>query len=196
MNLLAFIVEIVKAVAWPIAALVLGLAFRSEIRSLIGKMKKGKLGPAEFEFEQAVAAIKQDAPAPIGAEKPSMSNATIEFAASEPRAAILNAWLEVQREVERLSQIPVADPGPKSVASYSLRVLHRELRNQPEYIDMYNELKQLRNQAVHDTDFRPRPESVINYIELSRRLVEVLRRLPNATPRSTGPATASAVSPS
>jgi hypothetical protein len=46
---------------------------------------------------------------------------------------------------------------------------------------MYNELKELRNQAVHDFDFNPRPESVLNYVELSKRLVNVLRALPEST---------------
>jgi hypothetical protein len=180
MDSLTFIVELVKALAWPTAALVLGLGFRSEIRELLSKMKKGKVGPAEFEFEQAVAAIKLDAPPSTGSTVP-LSEVAIELAVSEPRAAILNAWLEVQSEVDRLSQISASEFSGSNVGSVSLRVLHRELRHKPEYIDMYNDLKSLRNQAVHDITFRPRPESVLNYIELSKRLVAVLRALPSET---------------
>ena len=180
MDLLTFTVELVKALAWPVAAMVLGLGFRTEIRALLSKMKKGKVGPAEFEFEQAVAAIKHEAPLSSEPSPAPLSEAAVQLAATEPRAAILNAWLEVQSEVERLVQVPVSEPSGRYSGSVSLRVLHRELQSQPEYIDMYNDLKLLRNQAVHDIDFRPRPDSVISYIELSKRLVSVLRKLRNA----------------
>lgn len=177
MDGLTFIAEVVKALAWPVAAVVLGLLFRGEIRALLAKLKKGKVGPAEFEFEQAVAALKQEVPTPSSSPVPALSSASIELARSEPRAAILNAWLEVQAETERLVAGSPEIVARSDSGSVTLRVLHHWLKTRPEYIDMYNELKHLRNQAINEVAFNPRLDSVLNYIELSKRLVEVLGSL-------------------
>lgn len=165
-----------KALAWPIAALTLGAVFRTELRSLLSKLKKGKVGPAEFEFEQIVAALKQDSPKIQGEVDASVPPAVVQLATSDPRAAIIGAWLEVQSEVDRLvSEAPTewtrGQPG-----SVSLRVLHRVLKDRPNYIDMYNDLRQLRNQSVHEPGFAPRSESVVDYIGLSKELLNVLKK--------------------
>ena len=175
MDALTFVVEMTKALAWPIAAVTLGAVFRTELRALLGKLKKGKVGPAEFEFEQAVAAIKHEAPQATDQSGPSVTPAAVQLAATDPRAAILGSWLQVQAEVDRIvSEAPLewtrGQPG-----STSLRVLHRVLKDKPEYIDMYNDLRQLRNQAVHEASFAPRPESVVDYISLSKNLLSVLQ---------------------
>lgn len=63
----------------------------------------------------------------------------------------------------------------RGAGSVSLRVLHRLLHDQPQHIDAYNDLKSLRNQAVHDTSFAPRPSSVLEYAALARTLATALR---------------------
>lgn len=50
MDWLTFIAEIVKGVAWPMVALVALLVFRRELGALLGRLKKGKIAGAEFEF--------------------------------------------------------------------------------------------------------------------------------------------------
>jgi hypothetical protein len=174
MNLLSFIAAIVSALAWPIVALLLGFAFRAEIRALLGKMKRGKVGVAEFEFEQAIAAISQK-PNELG-EELKFSAAALRLATVEPRAAILGAWLEIQSEVERLVRSRHSDPpGSNALVPPSQQVVHQVLGNKPEYLDMYNDLRHLRSRAVHEVGFHPSPDSVLSYIELAGRLTAVLK---------------------
>lgn len=175
MDTLTFIVEMSKALAWPIAAITLGSVYRTEFRSLLTKLKKGKVGPAEFEFEQAVAALKQESPKANSDTNTSVPQATVQLASNDPRVAILGSWLPIQAEVERLVSEAPSEWTQGQRGSVSLRVLHRVLKDKPEYIDMYNNLRQLRNQAVHDTNFSPRPESVLDYIALSKDLLSVLQ---------------------
>ncbi|MFI8619265.1 hypothetical protein ACIGHN_27610 [Acidovorax sp. NPDC077693] len=53
MDLLTFISRVVDSLAWPVAAIVLGLIFRKKLLDLIPNLRKFKAGPLEAEFELA-----------------------------------------------------------------------------------------------------------------------------------------------
>jgi hypothetical protein len=95
MDLLTFTIEITKATAWPNAATVVAFMFRTELRVLLGKMKKGRVGPAEFEFEQTVAVLRGELARSDGLPTSEIEESQLLLAKTEPRTAILNAWLEV-----------------------------------------------------------------------------------------------------
>ena len=177
MDNLTFTIELLKALAWPSATIVVAAMFRSELRILIGKMKKGRVGPAEFEFEQGVAILREEIKSTDNILNNTIKDSEIILAESEPRAAILNAWLVIQNEVNRLVKEKGLKDTDAPLNSISQRILHRELYKQPEYINMYNELKGLRYQAVHEIDFNPRKESVLSYIQLANELVSVLSKI-------------------
>jgi hypothetical protein len=42
-------------------------------------------------------------------------------------------------------------------------------------IDLYNQLRRLRNEAVHARNFEPGEESTLNFIELALRLYSTIR---------------------
>ena len=58
MDTLTFIVEVLKATTWPLASVAIALIFREQLRDLLLRLRKGKVGPAEFEFEERVASLK------------------------------------------------------------------------------------------------------------------------------------------
>jgi hypothetical protein len=174
MDALTFIVELIRALAWPAATLVILVVFRAELRALARRVKKGKVGPAEFEFEEIVAALRERAGPP---ETPTIQTdpGVLNQAAEDPRAVILNAWLQVQAVVESIVAKHATPEDRRDARSVSLRVLHRLLRDKSEYIDMYNDLRTLRNRAVHDVDFSPRPSSVVEFVGLANELLAVLK---------------------
>ena len=174
MDTLTFITEIVKALAWPVAALIIAVVFRSELRGLMHRMKKGKVGPAEFEFEETVAALRVRV-GKSDAQSSAADNVLIDQANQDPRTVILHSWLEVQAVVDSIVAKHATAEDRRDPRSVSLRVLHRLLRDKPDYIDMYNDLRMLRNRAVHDVDFSPRTTSVVEYAELAKELLGVLR---------------------
>jgi hypothetical protein len=177
MDALTFIVELSKALAWPLASTGIALLFRSELRTLLGKIKKGKVGPAEFEFEQTVKVLTEEISARSQGPMEKIEDSAAYLASKDPRSAILNAWLDVQNEMRRIVAEKGLERSDLPFNSVSLRVLHRELQKQPEYINVYNELRSLRNQAVEEIDFHPRTESVLNYLKLAKELVSVLRNI-------------------
>jgi hypothetical protein len=173
MDTLTFTVEIIKAIVWPTVALVGLVAFRTELRKLLQRIRKGKVGSAEFEFEEAVASLRSRTSDDI-AETTNPPLSLVKQADLDPRSVILNSWLVIQDKVQSIVAKHGTAEDKRDPRSVSLRVLHRILKDKPDYIDMYNDLKMLRNQAVHDATFTPRPASVIDYATLSNELAAAL----------------------
>lgn len=177
MDILAFIAEIVKASAWPLAAVTLALIFRRQVQDLLTRVKKGKVGPAEFEFEQAVRALQAEAPAMLPTEsKAPVGSTEVLRAETEPRSAVLEGWLGVESALTALAQSK-----GMQVAQQDLILVAGTLEAngvlKPRFVSLYRDLRHLRNQAAHEINFTPSVESVLNYVALARRLEASIRRL-------------------
>ena len=182
MDALSFTVEIFKAAAWPVATLVVALLFRREIRTLLGRTRKGKVGPAEFEFEESVRAVATDAKGlnlPPPAAPLALPKVVVQSA--EPRAAILQAWVEVEDALNHLAyaKAPNAQALPGSTYAAIRQLAHGGVIG-PEHIALLNDLRTLRNQAVHELEFKPSAESVLAYVKLANDLIGVLQRAAEA----------------
>jgi hypothetical protein len=172
MDWLTFSVEITKALAWPLVTLAVLIAFRVEFRALLQRVRKGKVGSAEIEFEETVASLRGRLGDSV--QVSNLPSALVVQADQDPRSVILKTWLIIQSKVESIVAKHGTEDDRRDPRSVSLRVLHRILRDKPEYIDTYNDLKMLRNRAVHEVDFTPRPSSVIEYATLANELAAVL----------------------
>ncbi|MGY8590239.1 hypothetical protein L0935_18570, partial [Paracidovorax citrulli] len=53
MDWLTFISKLIDSIAWPVAAVLLGLIFRKKLAELLPLLRKVKAGPLEAEFEIA-----------------------------------------------------------------------------------------------------------------------------------------------
>lgn len=175
-----FTVEMMKALAWPFVVLAVLLLYRPEVRGLLQRVKRGKLMSAEFEFEGRVAELR-DRIGTTPTTEPAVPSDLAQQAERDPRAVILTAWLEVQAVVDHIVARHATAADARGQGSVSLRVLHRLLHDTPEHIDAYNDLKDLRNRAVHDTSFSPRPSSVVEYAALAKSLAAALRPLSAST---------------
>jgi len=174
MDNLTFIAEIVKAIAWPAAAIVIAVLFRKQLRALLERIRKGKFGPAEFEFEQEVKELAEQAPIPLPAPTPA-STPTVSLATSNPRAAILEAWLRVESSAQRLAYYNhVSSPSTPRTTTNILRSLEKSGLLTFEDVALFNDLRVLRNQAVHDSDFSPSAESAIQFVQLADTLKQRL----------------------
>jgi len=106
MDALTFVAKLFKAGAWPIAVVALALLFRTKIEELLTRLTKGKLGPAEFEFEARLREIERESTdirlPPVEVKDLSALQQRTE---SSPRAAILQAWLEVEAAIDELGKV-------------------------------------------------------------------------------------------
>lgn len=165
MDWLTFVVELVKATAWPLASLSIALIFRRQLRYLLGRVRKGKVGPAEFEFEQEVNDLA--AKIPSGDVEGGAVPPVIAMAAENPRAAILDAWISLERVLHELAE----KNGLRRVHAMAMiqSALDAGLLSRADAA-LFNDLRILRNQATHDGEFKPSTDSVIQYVFLVQGL--------------------------
>lgn len=175
MDWLTFISELIKAIAWPAVTLVIAFLFRGQIRALLARLKKGKLGPTEFEFEETVKELKQEA---VQAGLPPAAETAAFWATySDPRAVIIDAWLGVERAAFRLAErLDLLVGGGSRNIGRVIRLLQEANAIDPGQAGVLNELRVLRNQATHEVDFSPSADSVVSYVQLAKGLKEALER--------------------
>jgi len=164
MDLLTFVAEVTKAIAWPVASVVIALVFRRHLRMLMERIRKGKLGSAEFEFEMGVRYLAEMSPAaakPLGPDAyPSLA-----LASTNPRAAILESWLRLESALSKFGhgtqvqryRAGVPSAGNDSISEEDLAVIHQ--------------LRLLRNRAAHDLEFSPSVEAATWYVRLAESLI-------------------------
>ena len=184
MDGFTFIAEMTKSLAWPIAAVAITVIFRRRIGELLKTLKKGKIGSAEFEFETRMSEVAdslQDLPStPTPA-------AAVEGAATNPRGAILEAWLKIQEQAFKLATVRNLIAPGRPVAPFKViqEVANTGLLS-PRHAQALKELSQLRNRAAHSIDFSPDPDAVLNYVMLANNLADELKRLTPETSCTTG----------
>lgn len=152
MDWLTFTAEMFKAVAWPAAAVAIVLMFRPQLRTLLTRLNKGRLGSAEFEFEQALQTLAARSAAE-GTLRSTGPASSVARAAVPGRDAIEAAWSGLERTVQARAQ---ATPrlGPLAAPDMAL----------------YRQLEALHDQAMGQAQFHPSAQAVDTYVQLARGL--------------------------
>ena len=182
MDALTFLVELVKGTAWPITTLVLAILFRSEFRGLLGRLRKGKVGSAEFEFQEEVEELAKDIAEISSTPEPvTLKPESISLAASNPRAAMLTAWIEIEVALNSLAQKHgLLDAQTRRNSSNVIRALSNADLIPKAYVPGFMALRRLRNQAAHDTDFNPPEDAILGYLEIAEELKQLIVEAGNA----------------
>lgn len=184
MDWLAFIASVVKSLAWPTVALILGLVFRKGIRDIIPLLRKLKAGPIEAEFESQARVVKELA-TDIQADVPVFSQGNPRVKAppvsetmrddvtafvDEPVAAILEAWRDIDGALFALGRETgdLVDPVTSTRKVYSWATASGKLDSETLYL--LRELRDMRNKVAH-REVEPTAEATKNYLIAARALV-------------------------
>lgn len=179
MDWLTFIAAVLKALAWPLTAIAILVLLRRPLLGLIPLLRKLKWKELELEFEEKIVELKTEAalalPAPptISLTKPAASRLA-QLAEIAPRSAIIEAWIDVQHAAARA----LTKRFPNSKVSWTagqlgdLLAAHDLLDSSK--LEIYNSLRQLRNQAAHHEDFRIETRRALDYVALAEALAAFL----------------------
>jgi len=103
MDVLTFTSELVKSLSWPAATVFLVVLLRKPIIELIPLMKKLKYKELELEFSQEVSKLKAEeaeanliVPKDSESTKGEDSSRLLDLVSFSTRAAIMEAWIEVE----------------------------------------------------------------------------------------------------
>ena len=186
MDWLTFTSKAIDSLAWPVAAIVLGLVFRRKLLDVISTLRKLKAGPVEAEFELAtrqVLAGAADASSKKAASDvlQATSNESVESAAAklltaraEPTAAIIEGWSRLDGELHKLGRQTgtVVDPLQSQAKIYQeimdADVLPTETKR------LVQELRDLRNKVAH-ARVNPTPDSAQDYQVAVDRVIDLIR---------------------
>lgn len=177
MDCLTFTSKLIEFTAWPTASVLLVLLLRKEIKSLLPHVKKLKAGPVEAEFEREVTELQKETgtqptsvplPAGLTAERQML----FQLVQVNPRSAILEAWRGIEEAAARLVQekaLFVSDRDARSAFAV-IRAIGNASLLSPEDFALYHDLRALRNQAAHATEFAPTTDAALSYIGLASRM--------------------------
>jgi hypothetical protein len=174
------IVELVKALAWPVASVWLGYIFRSEISKLLSRMSHFKYKDVEAEFEKVLAEAEAEAARiPVAKSPPPLFEAMNKLeqfrriAEVSPRAAIMEAWVLVELAATE-SGLVAGSVIPRTSPRMIIDFLMKSGKLPESSLPLINRLRQLRNQAAHLPDFALTQDEAERYLELAIKSAEII----------------------
>ena len=179
MDTLTFIAKLVESIAWPFVALAVFLLLRKEIGQSILRLQRLKFKDAELEFQQKAQEIENALPKNLAGD---MAVSEIEdklkfLARMSPRLAIIEAWSHIEFALGQYASTQqwVTD-GEKVQANIAYHEVAKLAFGADEDIfKRYNDLRQLRNKAVHDNDYEPSSDNAYAFAVLATRLIGAIK---------------------
>jgi len=185
-KLIDAISKLLASIAWPVSAVLIAYFFREELRKLFERLESLKYKDAEAKFnqqlkeaEKAAEPVKQRVPE--GWEKATGRAMFTQYeqfrriAEVSPRAAILEAWIDVEVAIYAAAKKAGLEvKGPSN--SYSLARNLVSLGKIPDDIlPFFEQLRRLRNNAAHLPDFVLDESEANKYLDLSLGLANTFR---------------------
>ncbi|WP_374472180.1 hypothetical protein [Arenimonas sp.] len=192
MNWLEFIASLVSATAWPICLLVFFLLLKPEVPTLVNGLRRLKYRDLELEFEKTSKAIaeqtKEHIPAPdrpvtIAGQSGEDASRRLSYVSDfAPRSAIIEAWLLVESaaiDALRRSNAMTAksSPGPMRLRDHLVKAGFLDPKQQA----VFEQLRMLRNEAVHATDAEFSSTAVANYVDSALQMAIYLEERANTS---------------
>lgn len=184
MDCLTFISDITRSLAWPIVVVVIVWLLRHSISKLVLTLQKLKYQNLELDFAKQLesAEAKADA-AHLPPVRPNVNDQSGDrqdsylknLAKACPRAAIGESWRILENEINNtLEQKGIFLSSNRSMSPLRLA---KEKKIYPlEYSGLLNDLRAIRNQAVHGTNIDIDLASALEYINLVERFISVMQK--------------------
>jgi len=181
MDVLTFIAELTKALAWPVAVVVAVFAFRAEVVGLIPHLTKLKYSNFEVQFAKEVSAVQKRAEAelpsvPAKSSHEAVREELLTLALNSPEAAIVEAWryLEGQLfEAANRHNLKVA-PAVRTMPMVVAALLYRSGKISEAQHTLTQRLRALRNEATHTPPGTIDVERAVSFVESALRLASSL----------------------
>ncbi|WP_217900125.1 hypothetical protein [Noviherbaspirillum humi] len=182
MDILTFISELAKALAWPAAVVFLAFMLKNPLTELIPLLRRLKYKELEMEFAKEVADLKASvaAPEPTPVEgvvsKPT-DGRLLQLANFSPRAAIMEAWIEVETAANEVAS-SFWNQGPSEIMRNYSRLGEYLLQCKvlsSTQLETFNKLRHLRNKAAHAEELDLSETDARAYVELATALAAHIR---------------------
>jgi Domain of unknown function (DUF4145) len=177
-----FIASLVSSLAWPAVVAFTVFLLRRPLRQVILGLRRFKYRDLEAEFEgrvqEADAAARRAELPPSPVRTMALSTRLAPQISTEPRAAVVAAWLILEREVELLARAAGVDLAGRI---WTTPALVKELAQRgvidARLVEVLNDLRRARNAAAHEEPFTPDRDDVVEYVKLAGRVGDALQEI-------------------
>lgn len=183
MDKLTFVSNLIDSIVWPVAFLILVALLRKPITQLIPLLRKLRYKDVELEFGLEVNELKESVARdykPTGDAHLAVSTARLhQLAEVSPRATIVEAWIEVEAAAIEAAKRRVPDASSEQLRVWTniLDLLTRAGAIDGKRFHELQELKILRNRAVHLIDLELTAKSAKSYADVAAQLAAYLRSI-------------------
>ncbi|MEN9061828.1 hypothetical protein [Ponticoccus litoralis] len=179
-----FVVQMVVAVAWPAAFVIVAFGFRKELKALLSRLKALKVSGAEVGFSELLDEASREAAVIPTMQTPSaMIDIDEEVVSKHPHFAVIEAWRAIEAEVSSLMK--VVDPAlPRHEINgfRSLRMLRKTELIPSEVLELLEDLRRIRNAAVHDEEPNITKGQALEFLSIASRVEDALKRARGSLP--------------
>lgn len=158
MGWLEFVASIISSLAWPVAAVIITLAFRRQITSLLNKIRRLTWGDKALDFAEKLDKVEQTLHAELeNSDGPALTppipdNRFGRLLEISPSAAILDSWAPVEKLIREIGQKRGIDSKRVIVPIQVVRQLRDEGIINGSVYEMVRDLRSIRNAAAHQLD--------------------------------------------
>ena len=176
MDNLTFVVELVKALAWPVGIIAIALILKNPIIELLKQLKSLNVKGVHFDFGKEVSSVAKEASGKLPetiAEPTEKIQKTMELARLSPRGAVLEAWIDVESALKTAARrhALIDDTISPFNDRHVIFQLEMDTRIGKGAVEMFEKLRQLRNDAVHLKENSIDSNSAVEFVNIANRLV-------------------------
>jgi hypothetical protein len=180
MDTLSFIVEMTKALGWPIAILVVFLVFRRPLLELLTLVRKVKYKDVEVELAKKEISEARELTAKQGEQYEVLSFMELEhfkqLADISPRAAITEAWSRLETAVYEAGNVAGMEARPSGISFSSvLAALKASGALDTASIRIIEKMRAIRNKAVHIQTEGLSASDAIDYVLAMKHVESALK---------------------
>lgn len=185
MDVLSFIAEVIRALAWPTAVVLVALMVRKPVIELLPFLHRLKYKDIELEFSKELAQLKYEVAInePITCQNSAplvlspSSNRLLNIASISTSAAILEAWSDLESASIAVASSFWTNPSSDIFKNYTKLgeyLVQCKVIDEKQLI-IFNKLHQLRNKVAHAVNLNLSEEKARTYIELATSLIAHIR---------------------
>lgn len=182
LDILTFVVEMTKALAWPAAAVCTVLFLRHPLVRLVGLLRTVKYGDWELGFNEQVIELERKAreTLPQTTTEPRLEDLRarlLKIAVNSPAAAVIEAWRHVEQRLHEVAQdhelkvAPAVEAMPLVLGALMFK---RDIITDAQY-SLLQRAKTLRDTVAHSLRPDLSVDEVSKFISLCIRLLASLK---------------------
>lgn len=176
MTAATFIVEMTRALAWPLAVFVILVIYRKTLPSLVDRIRSLKYGNFEAAFTDQTVQVAEN----ISGTSQSLSASAsgdhklLLLAQQSPRAAVVEAWLQIERRLHAIAVQAGVETKPRSSITELLHSLRAAKAIAADTERALLGLLQLRNLAAHAPAEELSTQKAVDFVTLAGALLWTL----------------------